>query len=157
MGNYFQKRVSYSVLFSIVFLLCFGFLAIVAMAAGKDTEADLTLDQRTSQEAETPWVTNEEAIQIAEEYFFTDDDIQYYAYLNYDEAEEELKPVILTARLRIIYQHSWVADGIKGRVFNKDGTLEYEVPEFHDLFPADWDEPVHGPTEVDLEYYGIYK
>lgn len=157
MGNYFHKRVSHSVLFSIVFLLCFGFLAIVAMAADKDTEADLTLDQRTSQEAETPWVTNEEAIQIAEEYFFTDDDIQYYAYLNYDEAEEELKPVILTARLQIIYQHSWVADGIKGRVFNKDGTLEYEVPEFHDLFPADWDEPVHGPTEVDLEYYGIYE
>lgn len=157
MGNRFRKKTSRSVLFSLVLILCCGLLTIIVMAASKDTEINLIPTQNTTQEVETPWVSNEDAAQIAEKYFFTDDDIQHYAYLNYDEAEEELKPVILAARLRIIYQHSWVADGLNGRVLKKDGTLKYEVPEFHDLFPADWDEPVHSPAEVDLEYYGIYK
>lgn len=80
-------------------------------------------------------------------------DIQYYAYLTLNDADPSLAPVIIEARNRIIFRQSWVADGLKGYVHDRNGDVIEEVPQFSDLFPEDWDIPVL-PVEVDLSYYG---
>lgn len=80
-------------------------------------------------------------------------DIQYYAYLTLNDADPSLVPVIIEARNRIIFRQSWVADGLKGYVHDRNGDVIEEVPQFSDLFPEDWDIPVL-PVEVDLSYYG---
>lgn len=66
---------------------------------------------------------------------------EYYAYMNLDEANAETQKIILQARNAIIFSETWTADGIKGRIVNPDGSYT-EVPEFHDIFPKDWDIPV---------------
>ena len=76
------------------------------------------------------------------------------AYLDLSTAEESLQPVILEARKIIIFRYSWVADGIEGFVHDENGKIVEKVPQFSDLFPSDWDEPIVS-TEVDLSYYGI--
>lgn len=82
----------------------------------------------------------------------TEEDIQHYAYLDLEEAEESIRPVILQARNIIVHRQSWVADGVSGRIMRSDGSVKQELPEFHDLFPLDWEIPVT-PVEVDLSYY----
>lgn len=64
------------------------------------------------------------------------------AYMDIDQASEEIQPKILEAREKIIMSQSWVVDGAKGYVYDKDGNVIEEVPQFHDLFPADWEVPV---------------
>lgn len=83
-----------------------------------------------------------------------EDAIQYYAYLDISTAESSLQPVILEARKIIAFRYSWVADGLHGFVHDNNGNIVEEVPQFSDLFPADWEEPIV-PTEVDLSYYGV--
>lgn len=95
----------------------------------------------------------QEDVQIAEQYFLSEDDIQYYAYLDYETAAENLKPVILAARNRIIYRYSWVADGTSGRIVGKDGIVKQELPQFSDIFPEDWALPIEPASAVDLAYY----
>lgn len=63
---------------------------------------------------------------------------EYYAYMILDEAEETLKPVILEARWRIISRTGWVVDGVNGYLEDEEGNIEV-VPQFHDIFPPDWD------------------
>jgi len=77
----------------------------------------------------------------AEDYAFCDnEEIKYYAYMDISAAEEEIIPIILQARNIIIYSHSWVADGIHGYTTAVDGS-KTPLPQFHDLFPEDWEEP----------------
>jgi len=90
---------------------------------------------------------------IIEDMLKEEEDIQYYAYLTLDDADPSLAPVIIEARNRIIFRQSWVADGLKGYVHDRNGNVIEEVPQFSDLFPEDWDVPVL-PVEVDLSYYG---
>lgn len=81
------------------------------------------------------------------------EELNHYAYMDYASASYHLKPIILEARRRIIFQQPWVADGVQGRELDADGNVVKVLPEFHDLFPEDWDIPVSS-TEVDLSYYG---
>ena len=90
---------------------------------------------------------------IIEDMLKEEEDIQYYAYLTLDDADPSLALVIIEARNRIIFRQSWVADGLKGYVHDRNGDVIEEVPQFSDLFPEDWDIPVL-PVEVDLSYYG---
>lgn len=96
---------------------------------------------------------SEESAARIEELLQSEEDIQYYAYLNLEAAEESLKPVILAARNKIIFRYSWVADGVSGRIYGKDGNIKEELPQFSELFPADWNEPVFPVQKVDLSYY----
>ena len=64
---------------------------------------------------------------------------EHYAYMDLDQAEEALKPVILEARWRIISRASWVADDINGYIADEAGNIIEIVPHFHDIFPADWE------------------
>ena len=96
---------------------------------------------------------NEEESRIREQYLGSEEDIQYYAYLNINTAEEELKPIILVARNTIIHRYSWVADGMSGSVLDKEGNIKREIPEFSELFPEDWEMPVSLAKNVDLSYY----
>lgn len=103
--------------------------------------------------------TNIKVNSYADESYFSqhiqsEDDIQYFAFLNIDKADKTLKPLILMARRELIFRSSWVADGTHGRIYNADGTLREELPQFHDLFPEDWEIPVQ-PVTIDLSYYGL--
>lgn len=84
----------------------------------------------------------------------TEEDIQYYAYLNLETAEEAMKAIILEARNKIIFRYSWAADGINARVLDENGNIKEELPHFSDLFPEDWSEPVVN-SKVDKDYYRI--
>lgn len=113
----------------------------------------LSQEELNLQRAEVAKQEAEDA-RIASQYFHSEEDIQYYAYLDYASAEEELKPVILAARDRIIYRYSWVANGLSGDIIHVDGSRD-PLPEFSDLFPADWQEPVGVPCGLDKEYCNI--
>lgn len=63
------------------------------------------------------------------------------AYMSMDEASPELQQQILLEREKIIFSHSWVADGIDARVLDENGNIEEELPHFSDLFPEDWEVP----------------
>lgn len=69
------------------------------------------------------------------------DGLEYYAYMILEEAPEELEPIILEARNRIIHNSSWVADDLQGWVVDPEGTVVEIVPQFHEIFPADWEIP----------------
>ncbi len=96
---------------------------------------------------------NEEESRIREQYLDSEEDVQYYAYLNISTVEEEMRPIILVARNMIIHRYSWVADGMNGKVLDKEGNLKREIPEFSELFPEDWEMPVSLAKDVDLSYY----
>lgn len=96
-----------------------------------------------------------EQCQIAEaeaQVLSSDEAIQYYAYLNLDAAEDDLRPIIIAARNKIIYRHSWVADEVYGEILDQDGDVKEVLPHFSDLFPTDWEVPVES-QELDLSYY----
>ena len=61
--------------------------------------------------------------------------------MNLDTASEEMRAQILEAREEIIFNQSWVADGMSGRIRDKDGNIKEELPQFSELFSADWDMP----------------
>ncbi len=69
------------------------------------------------------------------------EDLEYYAYMNLNEAKSEIKPVIQEARNRIIFNTSWVADEINGRIRDEDGNIIEILPHFSELFPSDWQIP----------------
>lgn len=70
------------------------------------------------------------------------------AYMNLEEASPEMKEDILQARNDIIYNTSWVEDGWSGEIVNMaTGEVVEEVPEFHEIFPEDWDLPVDESVE----------
>lgn len=65
------------------------------------------------------------------------------AYMVIDEeTEEEQKAQILAAREEVIYSKSWVADGLSGRILDRDGNVKRVLPQFSDIFPEDWDLPI---------------
>lgn len=162
-----RKALRISMVVSILFAITMG---IIASATDlRPVSADPTLQQGTIPLDPAPEPSQEELeaqryeaeryqeedAQIAAQYFHCEDDIQYYAYLDYETAEEALQPVILAARNRIIYRYSWVADGTSGRILGKDGNVKQELPQFSDIFPEDWDLPTHPASAVDLSYYAI--
>lgn len=69
------------------------------------------------------------------------DRLESVAYMDLDVSNEEMRAEILEAREKIIFSKSWVADGICGQILDKDGNLMEELPQFSELFPANWDIP----------------
>lgn len=65
-----------------------------------------------------------------------------YAYQDMENANEEMQDKILAAREIIIFNESWSADDAVVYAVDAD-TLEikYELPKFHEIFPADWELP----------------
>ena len=82
----------------------------------------------------------------------TPEEAEYYAYMDYDDASEETKELILTAREQIIYSKSWAADGVEVIVKHPDGTEE-RLPAFSELFPG-WEMPTVNTTEITSEGLG---
>lgn len=76
------------------------------------------------------------------EAYIAEDGLEYYAYMILADAPEELEPVILEARNRIIHNSSWVADELDGWVLDPEGNVVEIVPHFHELFPEDWEIPI---------------
>ena len=69
------------------------------------------------------------------------EDLEYYAYMNLDEARSEIKPVIQEARKRIIFSTSWAANGTNAWVLDADWNVIEKLPYFYQLFPSNWDMP----------------
>lgn len=68
-------------------------------------------------------------------------ELNHYAYMNLETANESLKVKILEARNEIIMNSSWVADGIKGYVVDENDEIVRELPHFSECFPSDWEIP----------------
>lgn len=66
----------------------------------------------------------------------------FYAYMDLNAAGEESQPKIRQARKAIIAQHGWVTEGVQGFVTDQNGNVIEELPQFYDIFPADWEIPV---------------
>lgn len=96
---------------ALTFILCVSLLSVPAFAAG---------------EASSP--ANYGTLSAEE-----------LAYCDLAASPAEWQDNILAARENIIYSHSWTVDG-QCKLIHPDGTVE-ELPEFYDLFPADWDIP----------------
>ncbi len=79
------------------------------------------------------------------------------AYMDVERAPASMKDEILEARREIIYNNSWSAPGEELFAFSFDvqetiKTGEFadieiteKLPDFYDLFPADWDIPSEEP------------
>lgn len=63
------------------------------------------------------------------------------AYTDLEQADAEMKEMIIEARNEIIFSNDWVVDDVNGYVLDRDGNIIEEVPHFSELFPADWDVP----------------
>lgn len=98
-------------------------------------------------------VDAEKNVSQTEYEFKSEEEIQYYAYLDMTTEDESLHPIILAARKIIIYRRSWVADEVDGWVKDKSGNIIETLPHFSDLFPNDWEIPIESIV-VDLSYYG---
>jgi len=89
--------------------------------------------------------------------YLTTDNLNYYAYMEIESADPQIKPIIVEARNRIIYNTSWVDDDLNGWVTDEFGNVIAIVPHFSEVFPDDWEIPQIATEniEVDLSYYGI--
>lgn len=67
--------------------------------------------------------------------------VRQYAYMELEGQPEAVQEKILEARKEIIYQHSWVADGLSGWVVDgQTGAVKEILPQFSELFPG-WEVP----------------
>lgn len=80
--------------------------------------------------------------------------VQTAAYSVIDEnTSAEREAEILAARNQVIFgDRAWTVDGAV-RVFNLETGVSEKLPEFYDLFPADWEIPA-GSTLEDTTYLG---
>lgn len=44
--------------------------------------------------------------------------------------------------MAIIAQHGWVTEGVQGFVTDQNGNVIEELPQFYDIFSAEWEIPV---------------
>lgn len=90
----------------------------------------------------------EETQRLLEQYCATEEALQYYAHMDYETAGKDIRRVILVARNQLIFRVSWCDDNVNSCVIGADGNVKETLPHFHDLFPADWEVPIH-PVLVD--------
>lgn len=146
----------------ILFLSLFIF-ALTTPASVHAAEIDLQSEQSTGMlspvQAYHDAAGNMQLVTIdveAVEPYFENNSLEYYAYMDIHSADPELIPVILEARNRIIFTHSWTDDEIGGRILDEDGNVIEAVPYFHDVFPSDWEVPCF-PSSSDehpIYHYG---
>lgn len=77
----------------------------------------------------------------------TQEAVANLAYMDMEHASAEQQEKILKAREEIIFSQSWVADGVQGFVYDENGNVVEEVPQFSSLFPSDWEIPVFDISE----------
>lgn len=66
-----------------------------------------------------------------------DEETQYYAYLDIEEAKADIKAKILVARNDIIYDQSWTTDGFEAAIGDaRTGEVIRVLPQFNNLFPG---------------------
>lgn len=63
------------------------------------------------------------------------------AYMHTENLSAEMRQEVLRAREEIIFSTSWVVEGARGEILDENGNVIETVPEFYELFPADWDIP----------------
>jgi len=64
------------------------------------------------------------------------------AYLEIDDNTTIIERTqILEARKAIIFSRSWVADGLSGCILDANGNIKEILPQFSEVFPADWELP----------------
>ncbi len=83
-----------------------------------------------------------------------------YAYQDLETASPEQKEKILKARETIIFSKEWVADGHTCFVEDSTGEIVRVLPTFSEVFPEDWDVPVHpttafSSTETDATHQNV--
>lgn len=86
------------------------------------------------------------------------DVLDCYANLDPNTAPKEKQGKIRDAREEIIFNNSWVADGLTGSIIDEITGQEIEsIPQFSDLFPG-WDMPNMdiGKTEDSIMYDELY-
>ncbi len=79
----------------------------------------------------------------------TTNDIEKYAYMEFETAPEVLQPKILEARSDIIFNTSWIADDLNAYVIDEEGNIVEELPHFSEVFPNDWDIPVFPVNKIE--------
>lgn len=67
-----------------------------------------------------------------------DDETEYYAYLDIEEAKADIKAKILVARNDIIYSQSWTTSEFEGAAIGdaRTGEIINVLPQFDELFPG---------------------
>lgn len=74
---------------------------------------------------------------------YLSEDAGCIAYMDISDAPQELQKQIISERNAIISEHEWVADGFSSSVIDvATGDVIRELPEFHEIFPKDWDLPI---------------
>lgn len=143
----------------IIFLFLFN-LVLINPASVHAAEIDLYSEQSTGMlspvQAYHDAAGNVQLVTIdveAVEPYFENNSLEYYAYMDIHSVDPELIPVILEARNRIIFTHSWTADEIDGSILDEEGNAIETVPLFHDVFSADWEVPCFPSSS---EEYPIY-
>ena len=87
--------------------------------------------------------------------FATEEDaVVNLAYMDLDQANIEMQESILEARKQLILSESWVMDGLQGFVYDENGNIVEEVPQFSEIFPSDWEVPVLDTT-LDIDQKSI--
>ena len=78
-----------------------------------------------------------------------------YAYMDIDSATPVMQEKILDARNTIIYSQSWTnlaeCDGVTVKAIDIKTNTTYDLPDFYDLFPADWDVPCADCMPIEAE------
>lgn len=136
-------------------LVCVTITAYAAVVEPLPNVALATMESNLVEEqvdSETPSKENKSDI-MADILLQSEKNIQYYAHMDLETADESLQPIILAAREKIVFRQDWVADDVDGYVVDKSGNIIEDVPHFSELFPADWEVPTI-PTEIDSSYYG---
>lgn len=78
-----------------------------------------------------------------------------YAYMDIDSATPAMQEKILEARNIIIFSQSWTNlaeyDGVTVKVIDFKTNTTYNLPDFYDLFPADWEVPSAESMPIETE------
>ena len=69
--------------------------------------------------------------------------VESIAYMSLDNVDVETQSQILQARNEIIFNTSWVADDVNGRIVDVNGNVIETLPHFSEVFPSDWEIPVN--------------
>lgn len=113
------------------FLTAMSFLILILLSVGQ-----LYTPAKAIETEDSVQLTMEEI-----EAYFETESIEYYAYLDMETADQELRQVIREAQCRIIFSTSWVADETNGWVLDENGNVIEVLPHFSQVFPADWATP----------------
>lgn len=74
----------------------------------------------------------------ANEADFNEASRNYYANLDIEQVDSNTREKVIAAREEIIFNESWVADGLEAYVIDGDGNIKERIPEFSSVFPAEW-------------------